>query len=241
MSSTDREITVFSNEGKLYQVEYSFTAVKNSGYTSVGVRGKDSVYVVTQKKLPDKSVVPSSVTHIFKVTDSIGVLFTGLIPDAKTLLVIMRQKAGEFQDDFGYPIPINVLAQKVSEQCQLYTQQAHMRPLCVISMLFSHDDEKGPQLIKIDPAGFFLGYFACATGEKEQSTVNYLEREFKKSKNLSNEESVKLAIKSLQSSLNTDFHKDDIEIAVVTHENKCPRTLSSDEVEKILNLIGESD
>jgi 20S proteasome alpha/beta subunit len=32
--------------------EYSFNAVKNSGYTSIGVRGKDSVVVVTQKKVP---------------------------------------------------------------------------------------------------------------------------------------------------------------------------------------------
>lgn len=240
MSNADKQITVFSNEGRLYQVEYSFTAVKNSGYTTVGVRGKDSVYVITQKKLSDKSVVPSSVTHIFKVTDKIGVIFTGLMPDAKTLLVIMRQKAAEFQDDFGYTIPINALAQKISEQCQFYTQQAHMRPLCVISFLFSFDDEKGPQLIKLDPAGFFLGYFACATGEKEQATINYLEREFKKKNNLSDEESVQLAIKSLQNSLNTDFRKDDIEIGVVK-KDQSPRTLSSDEVEKILNVIGESD
>lgn len=240
MSNADRQITVFSNEGRLYQVEYSFTAVKNSGFTTVGVRGKDSVYVITQKKLSDKSVVPSSVTHIFKVTDKIGVIFTGLMPDAKTLLVIMRQKAAEFQDDFGYTIPINVLAQKISEQCQFYTQQAHMRPLCVISLLFSFDDEKGPQLIKLDPAGFFLGYFACATGEKEQSTVNYLEREFKKKSSLSDEETIQLAIKSLQNSLNTDFRKDDIEIGVVK-KDQLPRTLSSDEVEKILNVIGESD
>ena len=240
MSNADRQITVFSNEGRLYQVEYSFTAVKNSGFTTVGVRGKDSVYVITQKKLSDKSVVPSSVTHIFKVTDKIGVIFTGLMPDAKTLLVIMRQKAAEFQDDFGYTIPINVLAQKISEQCQFYTQQAHMRPLCVISLLFSFDDEKGPQLIKLDPSGFYLGYFACATGEKEQSTVNYLEREFKKKSSLSDEETIHLAIKSLQNSLNTDFRKDDIEIGVVK-KDELPRTLSSDEVEKILNVIGESD
>lgn len=33
-------------------VEYAFKAVKAAGVTSIGVRGKDSVCVVTQKKVP---------------------------------------------------------------------------------------------------------------------------------------------------------------------------------------------
>ena len=51
--------------------------MKNSGFTSLGVRGKNSVVVITQKKVADKSIVPSSVTHIFKITEKIGALFTG--------------------------------------------------------------------------------------------------------------------------------------------------------------------
>jgi 20S proteasome subunit alpha 1 len=77
ISGADKEITIFSKEGKLFQIEYSFNAVKNSGFTSLGVRGKNSVVVITQKKVADKSIVASSVTHIFKVTGKIGALFTG--------------------------------------------------------------------------------------------------------------------------------------------------------------------
>ena len=33
-----------------------------------------------------------------------------------------------------------------------------MRPLCVVTMLYSIDEERGPQLFKIDPAGHFIGY-----------------------------------------------------------------------------------
>lgn len=199
-SGADKQITIFSNEGKLYQLEYSFNAIKSSGYTSIGVRGKNCVVVATQKKIPDKSIVSSSMTHIYKVNEKIGVLFTGLLPDAKNVLLKMRQQALEFLDNYGYQIPINVLAQKISEECQYYTQQAFMRPLCVISFLFAIDEEKGPQLIKLDPAGHFLGYKACATGEKEQQTINYLERDIKKrnNKDLSEEEAIVLAIKGLQ-------------------------------------------
>ena len=144
------------------------------------VRGKDCVIAITQKKVPDKSIVPSSVTHLFKVTNKIGVLFTGSLPDSRNVLYRMRQFANDYYNDFGYEIPIHILADKLAEFAQLYTQEAYMRPLCCISILFSIDDEKGPQIFKVDPAGYYVGYKATAAGEKEQGATNQLEREIKK-------------------------------------------------------------
>ncbi|KAK4383042.1 Proteasome subunit alpha type-6 [Sesamum angolense] len=74
----DRHITIFSPEGRLYQVEYAFKAVKAAGITSIGVRGADSVCVVTQKKVPDKLLDQTSITHLFPITKYLGLLATGM-------------------------------------------------------------------------------------------------------------------------------------------------------------------
>ncbi|CAK4624041.1 hypothetical protein LEN26_018744 [Aphanomyces euteiches] len=236
----DRHITIFSPEGRLYQIEYAFKAVKESGLTSVAVRGAKSCVVVTQKKVPDKLIDPDSVTNIFKITPAIGCLMTGLYADAKAQVQRLRYEAHEFENKFGYAVPVHVLAKRLADISQVYTQHASMRALGVVTILIGIDEEKGPQLFKIDPAGNYRGYKATSAGVKDQEATNYLEKKIKANDRMDHEATVHCAITCLQSILSADFRPTEIEVGVVI-EGERFRKLTEDEIEAYLTAISERD
>ncbi|CAL9762825.1 unnamed protein product [Musa acuminata subsp. burmannicoides] len=237
----DRHITIFSPEGRLYQVEYAFKAVKASGITSIGVRGKDSVCVVTQKKVPDKLLDQTSVTHLFPITKYLGLLATGITADAKSLVQQARNEAAEFRFKWGYEMPVDVLAKWYADKSQIYTQHAYMRPLGIVAMILGIDEEKGPQLFKCDPAGHFFGHKATSAGLKEQEAINFLEKKMKNDPAFSYEETVQIAISALQSVLQEDFKATEIEVGVVRKEDTVFRVLSTEEIDEHLTAISERD
>jgi len=93
----------------LYQVEYAFKAVKTSGLTSIAIKGKDSAVVITEKKVTDRLIDPKSVTNIFNVADTIGCVTTGIAPDAKAVVNMLRMESAEYKFENGHTVPIDVL------------------------------------------------------------------------------------------------------------------------------------
>jgi len=237
----DRQITIFSPEGRLYQVEYAFKAVKLGNQTALGIRGTDTAVIVAQKKVPDKLTDPQTVTSLFQVTPTIGVAAVGLIPDAKNQVQRLRYEAAEFKFKFGYDMPAGILAKRMADINQVFTQHAYTRPLGVELILIGMDIQSGPQLYKVDPAGSFIGYRACSAGQKDQEATNFLEKKFKSNPQLNHEDAIQLAISSLQQILSVDFKASEMEVGVVSTKEPKFKMLSEREIDNFLTAIAERD
>lgn len=233
----DRHITIFSPEGRLYQVEYAFNAAKTSGLTSIAVRGKDSVCVITQRKIPGKLIDPESITSIIPISNTLGAVINGIQADCRAIIQKARKDSADFRLKYGYNIPVDHLAIRMADMAQLYTQHAYMRPLAAVSIFFGIDDEQGPQLYKVDPAGYCVGYSAVSYGAKEQESSNYLEKKIKEKPDLSFAATVQTALSAMVSVLSEDFKAREIEIGVLSIEHPTLHLLTPNEINAHLQRL----
>lgn len=223
-------------------MEYAFKAATSaSGLTGVSLRGKNSCCIVTQKKVPDRLMDPKSISHIFPITPKIGCLVTGMTADCKAQIQRARYEAADFQFKYGYTIPVHMLAKRIADLAQVNTQSASMRPLATVCIFIGVDDEKGPQVFKVDCAGHYLPFFGTASGSKEQEAVNFLEKKVDDMKEYDADDTVRTAIMCLGSVLGSDFRGSEIEVGMIEGVDGKFKALTETEIDAHLNAIAETD
>jgi proteasome alpha subunit len=193
----DKVPTMFSPDGRLYQVEYASKIVEQ-GTTGVGIVYKDGVLIAADKSVSSKLVKPKSIEKIFMVDTHIGVVSAGLVGDARRLVGIARKQSQDNKMVFSEPIQVEVMAKEIAETKQAFTQYGGLRPFGVAFIVAGYD-EKGAQLFQTEPSGALAEYRAIAVGRNKEKAMSVFEKGYKE--NIGFEKAVDLAYKAIEKAL----------------------------------------
>jgi proteasome alpha subunit len=234
----DRGITIFSPDGRLYQVEYAREAVKR-GTASIGIRATDGVVLAVDKRIRSPLMERSSVEKIHKADDHIGIASAGHVADARQLIDFARRQAQVNQLRYGEPIGVETLTKEVTDHIQQYTQIGGARPFGVALIVAGMEDGE-PRLFETDPSGTPYEWQALAVGADRGDIREYLEANYDPEMAL--ESAVGLALEALESVNESGLTPEGVGLAVVDDDGY--RRLTDEEVDAYiedLDLGGEGE
>lgn len=171
----DLSASQFSPEGRVFQVVYAGKAVENSG-TVIGLRGKDGVVFAVEKLITSKLYEPGANKRIFHVDEHVGMAVAGLISDARQIVETARTEASNYRSQYGVPVPLKYLNERVSMYIHAYTLYSAVRPYGCSVVMGTWSEHDGPQMFMIDPSGVSYSYFGCAVGKAKQAAKTEIEK-----------------------------------------------------------------
>ncbi|KAL9106730.1 MAG: hypothetical protein Q9227_008299 [Pyrenula ochraceoflavens] len=197
----DLSNSVYSPDGRNFQVEYAVKAVESAS-TSIGIRCSDGVVLALEKLTTSKLLKPNANKRISTIDRHCGIVSSGLLPDGRHLVSRARDEASSWRRTYKGPIPVSALAGRLGGYVQVYTLNSGVRPFGITAILGGVDaggegkvdGEVGegpsvgsggkieevkrgvPGLYMIEPSGSYWGYYGAATGKGRQAAKAELEK-----------------------------------------------------------------
>ncbi|MFA5254513.1 MAG: archaeal proteasome endopeptidase complex subunit alpha [Methanoregula sp.] len=222
----DRAITVFSPDGRLYQVEYAREAVKR-GTTAVGIKAKDGIVLIVDKRVSSKLLEASSIEKIFKIDDHIGVASSGLVGDARALVDRARVECQINRVSYDEQIEVEALAKKLCDHMQTLTQYGGIRPYGTALLIAGVSDGEC-RLFETDPSGTLLEYKATGIGIGRPAAMKVFEEEY--TTDLAIGDAILLGLKALHSATEGKFDATTVEIGIVGKDDATFKKMPKEDV-----------
>jgi len=230
----DRAITVFSPDGRLYQVEYAIETVKR-GTIALGIKTKDGIVFAADER-PRKLQIVAEPQKLFKIDQHIGVAAAGYIPDARSQVDDARFFSQSNKIVYDESVTVETVAKHMADQCQQYTQYAGARPIGV-ALIIGGIDENGNSLFLTDPSGAYVPYNAVAIGAYSDKVTEFLIKEYKSEMTL--EESKILAVAAINLVSNDTNNSEQIKICQIKSDTKRFEVIDKNQVTDLLRSATE--
>lgn len=231
MGGYDRAITVFSPDGRLYQVEYAREAVKR-GTTAVGVKCTDGVVLIVDKRVSTSLLEQSSIEKIFKIDDHIAVASSGLVGDARALVDRARVESQINRVTYNESVDVETLSKKICDHMQTLTQYGGARPYGT-ALLIAGISDGVPRLFETDPSGTLLEYKASAIGTGRPAVMKVFEEDYREDMKVA--DAIPMGLKALHAATEGKFDVNNVEIGVVAIEGADFRRMSREEVKEYVD------
>ncbi|MHC1610762.1 MAG: archaeal proteasome endopeptidase complex subunit alpha [Candidatus Methanospirareceae archaeon] len=231
----DRAITVFSPDGRLFQVEYAREAVKR-GTTAIGIKAQNGVALLVDKRLTSRLLEAGSMEKIFRIDDHIGAATSGLVADARILIDRGRVEAQINRIIYDELIDVETLAKKICDFKQAFTQLGGLRPFgtaLLIGGVYNGDC----YLFETDPSGALLEYKATAIGSGRSVVIELLEQEYKEDIML--EDAIMLGLEALYKVTEGKLEIATVDVGLAELEKERFRILNAEELEPYVTKVKE--
>jgi len=196
----DNDVTVWSPQGRIHQVEYAMEAVKQ-GSATCGVKSKDHAVLVALKRA--SSDLAAHQKKIMPIDTHIAVSISGLTADARVLCRYMRTECLNEHFSHNQALGVVKLMDRVGSKMQIATQRYDKRPYGV-GLLLAGYDEDGPHIYQTCPSANYYDCKAMAIGARSQSARTYLERKLDELADVTREELIRHALRALRDTLPND-------------------------------------
>ncbi len=236
----DRASTVFSPDGRLFQVEYALQAIQMGG-TAVAVTYETGIVFVAYRNLPVSALAEAgSIEKSFAIDTGLGCVTAGLIADSRVLVEFLRVEAQRHRLTYGEAIPYALLGHSLGTLLQQYTQFGGTRPFAV-SLLLGGFQGRAPGLLELDPSGATIGWKAYAIGRNRRAVADYLEE--KLADHANEEAAFKLAVQAVAEGSPTPFQPEALDVAILEPEAELRRLPTSEIARRVQGMpfIGAPD
>ncbi|WP_299293005.1 archaeal proteasome endopeptidase complex subunit alpha [Nitrosopumilus sp.] len=223
----DMTPTMYSPDGRIYQVEYAIETVKR-GTLAIGVLSKEGVIMAVEEK--PRTLQSTDVTQkIFQVDYHIGVAAAGYIPDARVQVDNARFFSQGNRMTYDESVEVATVAKHLADQAHQFTQYGGVRPNGV-SMIIAGIDQKGESIYVTDPSGTYVQFAAIAIGAGSDDVNEFLEKNYKD--DLSLEDAASLAIAAINLKAEKKDGVSDIKMAKISTESKVFEKVSEADLQK---------